>query len=196
MKKAVFVLLDEFSDWEGSYLLPYINQNPEWEIKIASNKEDIRSIGGMTLKRDLSLEEIPKNLDLLILIGGNSWNKDRPDLTAVIETCLKNNVLVGAICGAVDYLARNGLLQGYSHTGNAQFFWNDFEKYTNPTDYLEQQVVTSGNLITANGTATLDFTSHVLSSLEISTKEENEKYINLHKLGYYDFVDTFGNPYF
>lgn len=46
----------------------------------------------------------------------------------IISTRLTTNRPVAAICGAVDYLAKNGLLLNYKHTGNAQSLWNNFER--------------------------------------------------------------------
>lgn len=82
---------------------------------------------------------------------------------------------MGAICGSVDDLARNGLLTGYQHTGNAQFLWQDDKQYINPTDFKDKQAVRDRNLITANGTAALDFTGEVLSAVAINQKKAIKK---------------------
>lgn len=39
MKQAVFVVLDEYADWEGAYLSSMLNQTDDWEIKTASIRE-------------------------------------------------------------------------------------------------------------------------------------------------------------
>lgn len=31
---------------------------------------------------------------------------------------LKHNIIIGAICSAVDFMARNGFLTNFKHTGN------------------------------------------------------------------------------
>lgn len=32
MKTALFLMLDQYADWEGSYLASQINQNPDWQV--------------------------------------------------------------------------------------------------------------------------------------------------------------------
>ena len=41
MKKALFLLLDDFADWEGSHLSSILNQNEKWSVKTISLKEKI-----------------------------------------------------------------------------------------------------------------------------------------------------------
>lgn len=57
---------------------------------------------------------------------------------------------MGAICRAVDYLARNGLLNNYKHTGNALFLWKNYSSYTNSANFFKKQAIRDKNLITAN----------------------------------------------
>lgn len=73
MKQAIFAMLDEYADWEGAYLSSTLNQASGWEVKTASIKQDVVSIGGFKTTVDYRLEQIPANCELLILIGGNSW---------------------------------------------------------------------------------------------------------------------------
>ncbi|HAP8423634.1 TPA: glutamine amidotransferase, partial [Enterococcus faecium] len=104
-------------------------------------------------------------------------------------------VPVAAICGAVDYLAQSGLLQGYKHTGNAQFPWLESENYQNKEDFIEQQAVKDRNLITANGTAPIEFTDLILQAVHFETEEIREKTIRLYKLGFYDYYKKYGDPF-
>ncbi len=78
------------------------------------------------------LEQIPVDCELLILIGGNSWQIKNNVLKQLIQDRLTDNRFVGAICGAVDYLAKNGLLTDFKQAnykfnpnkpGNFQWFW-------------------------------------------------------------------------
>jgi putative intracellular protease/amidase len=155
MKQAVFVILDEFADWEGAYLSSTLNQDPSWEVKTASTMQEVVSIGGFKTVVDYKLEQIPTVCELLILIGGNSRQIKNSVLKRLIKERLANNKFVGAICGAVDYLAKNGLLTDFRHTGNALYLWKDFDQYQNKSDFLEEQAVHDHNLVTANGTAPL-----------------------------------------
>ena len=45
MKTALFVLLDQYADWEAAYLLSLLNQRDDWQIQTASNLPLVHSIG-------------------------------------------------------------------------------------------------------------------------------------------------------
>lgn len=106
MKQAVFLILDDYADWEGAHLSSMLNQAEEWQVKTASINKEVASIGGFRTIVDITIDEIPENIDLLILIGGNSWAIENEELYYLLEKRLLNGQPVGAICGTVDYLAK------------------------------------------------------------------------------------------
>ncbi|MBZ6002748.1 glutamine amidotransferase [Leuconostoc gelidum subsp. aenigmaticum] len=195
MKQAVFVVLDEYADWEGAYLSSMLNQTDDWEIKTASIKEHVSSIGGFCTVTDLNLDQISDDVDLLILIGGNSWNIADKKLKKLVKQRLVNNQPIGAICGAVDYLAKNGLLNNYKHTGNASYLWDEFDDYKNKQNFIEKQAVRDHNLVTANGTAALEFTSEVLKMIHFKDADAIERQVALQELGFYKYCMKYGNPF-
>lgn len=195
MKTAITFLLEEYADWEGAYITSTLNQNEKWQNKTASIQSEVTSIGGLKTKIDYLIEQIPEKVDLFIMIGGNSWDIKNHHLYQIIDKLLKTDVPVAAICGAVDYLAQSGLLQGYKHTGNAQFPWLESENYQNKEDFIEQQAVKDRNLITANGTAPIEFTDLILQAVHFETEEIREKTIRLYKLGFYDYYKKYGDPF-
>ena len=162
MKKAIFFILDEYADWEGAYLSSQLNQNKNWEVKTASIKNEVTSIGGFKTLVDYQVKDITADINLLVLIGGNSWSIENEQLRNLIAERLTNKKSVAAICVAVDYLAKNGLLTNFKHTGNAQYLWKNYTKYVNKDDFEQKQVVRDHNLVTANGTAPLEFTKQGL----------------------------------
>ena len=68
MKTALFVLLDQYADWEAAYLLSLLNQRDDWQIQTASNLPQVRSIGGLKTTIDLNFSEIDQMYHLLVLI--------------------------------------------------------------------------------------------------------------------------------
>ena len=108
MKKALFLLLDEFADWEGAYLSSILNQDDNWSASTISVEENVSSLGGFSVLVDYIIGDEPKDYDLLVMIGGNSWDNDSENLLKFVEEAFNKNIVIGAICGAVDYLARNG----------------------------------------------------------------------------------------
>jgi len=195
MKQAIFLMLDDYADWEGAHLSSMLNAESDWDVKTASVKKEVVSIGGFKTLVDYQLEQIPINGDLLILIGGNSWSLENNSLRQLIAERLANNKPVGAICGAVDYLAKNGLLTHFKHTGNAQYLWQNFDQYQNKNDFIEKQVVRDQNLVTANGTASLEFTQAVLKMICFKNSAQIDKNIDLYKIGFYQYCAKYGNPF-
>ncbi|KRM96268.1 4-methyl-5(B-hydroxyethyl)-thiazole monophosphate biosynthesis protein [Liquorilactobacillus aquaticus DSM 21051] len=153
------------------------------------------SIGGFKTIVDYLISEIPVKIDLLVLIGGNFWSIKNEYLRELITKQLRSKRPVAAICGAVDFLAQNRLLTRYKHTGNAQYLWQSYSNYTNHDDFVETQAVKDLNLVTANGTASLEFTKLVLKLLDFFPEPEIDKTIALHELGFYKYCDTYSNPY-
>ncbi|MBM0783899.1 glutamine amidotransferase [Staphylococcus epidermidis] len=171
MKKALFLLLDEFSDWEIAYLSSIINSNKKWMTKRVSVKDKVKSI------------------------GGNKWNIEEKTLLKFIEKAFELKKPIGAICGAVDYLAKNGFLNNYKHTGNSFYLWNEFKNYENDNGFVETQAITDGNLVTANGTGEIEFTEKVLRLVNFDTPTNIDKKIFMIKNGFYEYCKKYGNPY-
>ncbi|HCD07420.1 MAG TPA: glutamine amidotransferase [Lactobacillus sp.] len=195
MKQAIFLMLDDYADWEGAYLSSQLNKSTEWTVKTASITSKITSIGGMKTIVDYSLVNIPDDINLLVLIGGNSWTVENEDLRHIIRRQIIRQKPSGAICGAVDYLAENGFLEGYKHTGNAQYLWKNYTNYKNQDDFVSQQVVRDQNLVTANGTAAVDFTNEVLKLISFDSDLSVDKITDLYKLGFYEYCNKYGNPF-
>lgn len=195
MKLAVVFLLNEYADWEGAYISSILNNNENWNVKTASTEKEVISIGGFKTKVDYLINDIPKNLDLFIMIGGNSWNKEYDYLAKLVKNYLDNNKNVAAICGACDFLAKNGLLSGYKHTGNSVDLWNNYTNYINKTDFLEEQAVIDKNLVTANGTAPIEFTKLILEKVNFKNSTWIKENMYLYKFGFYEFIKKYKNPF-
>lgn len=195
MKKAIFIILDKYSDWESAYLASQLNQDENWKVETASNKDYVESIGGLNTKVDYKIKDIPSNIDLLVLIGGKSWNIKSKELFNVIKKSFDNGIYIGAICAAVNYLAQNGFLNGYKHTGNSKHIMEQFEKYKNKDNFIESQATKDKNLVTANGTASLEFTNLVLKMINKDSDENIDKMAYMYKYGFYEYRKKYGNPY-
>lgn len=194
MKKTIiFVLLNEFADWEFSYLAAKLNDVSflgKYEVKTLSLTTDpIKSIGGLTVIPDYSITHFPLDFSGLVLIGGSSWRKDESKLiTRIIDKGLDNNVPIGAICDATTFLGKNRYLNNVSHTSNQLEDLKSYAKgdYTNEQAYILEQAVSDQNIITANGTASLEFAKQYYLALEPEAKDEIEQWYDFHKLGFYE----------
>ena len=128
MKKIVFLILDEFADWETAFLASALNEKnitQNYSVSYASTDKDVKvSMGNLKMLPDMTLEEITEdNTDGLILIGGKTWRNQSFETNYTIIELVKKfknnpNKVVGAICDAAYFLATNGLLNDCKHTVN------------------------------------------------------------------------------
>lgn len=191
MKEVLFVILDLYSDWEAAYLSPWIHalSHEQYAVKTVSlTKNAVRSLGGFTVLPDYDIASAPADFEGVVLIGGLSWRKEeaRRVLPLVQRARSLNKVLAG-ICDAAGFLAVSGVLNEVRHTGNDL---NDIKRwagnaYSGESLYLLQPSVRDGNIVTANGTATMEFAKEVLSALDIAPENKISEWYNFHKLGVY-----------
>ncbi|ANU11863.1 transcriptional regulator containing an amidase domain and an AraC-type DNA-binding HTH domain [Planococcus antarcticus DSM 14505] len=198
-KKVLFVLLDDYADWEAGSLAAALNEEPEGQgqqvdVKTVSlTKDPIKSIGGFTVLPDYGLDDVPEDFAGLILIGGNSWRKkDSERVMKLVHKALEKEVVLGAICDATVFLGRNGLLNNIPHTSNHLEDLKETagESYSNETGYLHQQAVRSGQIITANGSAFLEFGKKVLEALSAAPQVEIDEWYGFFKQGYHEYMKT------
>lgn len=198
-QKVLFVLLDEFADWEAASLAAALNEEPEGEgqkfdVKTVSlTKDPIKSIGGFTILPDYGVDDAPEEYAGLILIGGNSWRKeDSKRIMELVGKASEKEVVIGAICDATVFLGRNGLLNEIPHTSNylEELKETAGDRYTNETGYLHQQAVRSGKIITANGSAFLEFGKNVLEALNAAPQEEIDEWYSFFKQGFHEYMKT------
>ncbi|MGM0896456.1 MAG: type 1 glutamine amidotransferase family protein [Bacillota bacterium] len=197
--KVLFVLLDEYADWEAASLAAALNEEPEGkgqrhDVKTVSlTKDPITSIGGFTVLPDYSLDDAPEDFAGLILIGGNSWRQEQSEqVMELVDKAIEQQAVLGAICDATVFLGRNGLLNGIPHTSNQLDDLKEAagDSYSNEAGYLHQQAVRSGQIITANGSAFLEFGKEVLEALDAAPQTEIDEWYVFFKQGYHEFLKT------
>ena len=193
-KKVLFIILNEYTDWEGAFLSTalHVGVIPGGEIKyevhtVAPTLDTIRSIGGFRTLSDYSFDNMPKDYAALVLIGGNSWDLSEAELVApLVQEALDNGKIVGAICNGASFLCSHGFLNNVKHTGNGLDQlkkWGDIV-YTNAENYVEAQAVSDKNIVTANGVGHLEFTREMLLLLEANTPENIASWYDFYKNGF------------
>lgn len=197
LQEVLFVVLEEYADWEAAAIAAALNEEPgqgekKYIVKTVSvDGEPVTSIGGFKVLPDYSLDNVPEDFAGLILIGGKSWRKDESrKVIGLVEKAQKKNAVIGAICDATVFMGMNGKLNSARHTSNrlAKMKEAAGSKYTAEDLYLEQQAVRDGKLITANGSAYLEFGKEVLYALDAAPEEEIEEWYSFFKLGYHEFM--------
>ncbi len=195
MKPCVlFVIIEPYADWESAFLSSAIQELGDQQIEVKTVSLDtkpVKTIGGFTTLPDYRIEESPDGFLAVILVGGDSWK--RPEAQRVIpllDKAVKHSRVIGGICAGSEFLAANGYVNAVNHTSNGLESireWNP-NKYTNAANYLNQQSVRDGLFVTANGTASLDFTRDVLLALAVFPEASIDEWYEFEKLGYVEMV--------
>ena len=185
MKKTIlFVILQQYADWEAAYISSAVSMlgQGKYEIKTVSlSKDAVLSIGGFKVLPDYDVTSVPDDYEALILIGGMTWRSENTQqIKELAKDCFEKGKIIGGICDASAFLGTAGVLNDVVHTGNDL---NDLKQwagsaYTGEAKYIAKQAIRDKNVITANGTAPMEFAREILSALNVADD-------NFHKLGFY-----------
>lgn len=166
---------DTMSDWEAAYAVAHINR-PLWQREpgrfhvrtVGETSEPVTTAGGVRIVPDLTVDDVqPSDSAMLILVGSDLWaNGGHAAFAAQADRFLTAGAPVAAICGATYGLARAGILDRYDHTSNAAAYLA-LSGYQARRRYRDQPAVTDRNLITASGTAPMDFARHIFVALDL-----------------------------
>lgn len=195
MKEILYLLLDNYAEHEMAFLAEVVSadeqglrREPKYTNKIvALTMEPVKSIGGMRTLPDYTFDTMPNDYAALVLIGGYGWlAADADKVLPCVRDAVAQGKIVGAICNAASWMAKQGFLNNVKHTGNGLEqlkLWGG-ESYTNEAGYVNEQAVSDGNIVTANGSGQLEFTYELLKLLKNDTPEMTERYYMFNKLGF------------
>lgn len=188
MKKRVYVFLFEgFSDWELAYLTPEICKSEAFElVYFSKDGKPVLSMGGMHVLPNLALADVSvEEVAMLILPGGVAWEKgELREIDGLVKELFTNNKPIAAICGATIYLAQQGFLDSLKHTSNDLGYLKAVAPaYLGEKHYLNEAVVTDGNIITANGISPIEFAREIFTCLRLMADKDIERWYQLFKNG-------------
>lgn len=193
--EILYILLPDYAAHEVVYLAQAIasdeyalKENPKYVNKVvAPTLEPVKSIGGFQTLPDYSFDTMPDDYAALVLVGGFAWTTPIADqVVSIVRKAIEEGKIVGAICNGASFMAKCGFLNAVKHTGNGLVqlkLWGG-ENYTNPEGYIHAQAVSDGNIVTANGSATLEFAKELLLMLENDTPERIGMYYQFNKQGF------------
>lgn len=202
--EILYLLLDNYAEHEPAFLASAINcdaagmkRNPKYVNKVlAPTMEEVRSCGGFRTMPDYSFDNMPEEYAALILIGGYGWldenvaEKVRP----IVQDAINRGRIVGAICNGASFLAKYGFLNSVRHTGNGigqMKLWGG-SAYTNENGYVNEQAVSDGRIVTANGSGYLEFAKELLLLLENDTPEAIDMFYKFNKIGFVNMLNPKG----
>ncbi|MXO80831.1 MULTISPECIES: type 1 glutamine amidotransferase family protein [unclassified Paenibacillus] len=206
MNNTVYLyVFDTMADWETGYLTAELNSGryykkglvPSKIVTVGMEKTPVTTMGGLKILPDITLDECSiESTDTLILPGGDTWTETiHQPILKIAERCLEEGIWVAAICGATMGLAQAGLLNSRWHTSNdLEYLKMICPNYTGENYYKVESAVTDGKLITASGTAPLEFSVHVLKALGVFSSKTLEAWYSLNKTReskyYYELMNS------
>lgn len=198
MKTIVLYATDTMADWEYAYITTGIAMAREqgsdrFQLRTLSDGGgDVTTLGGLHLVPDGDLADLDvSELAALVLPGGGTWGQGHANVLKLAVDALGQGIPVGAICGATLGLARYGALNGRPHTSNALEFITAADEYTGQQHYREERTVRDGTLITAPGTAPLEFAKAMFEALELFPQAIIDAWYGLYSTGekkYHDLL--------
>jgi len=181
MEKVLVYIYEGMADYEITLLTHLLGADCGKELVVISNNEKlIRSKSGILYKPHKTLQEIDiEEVEGLIIPGG--WLESLDDqLISLIQRLNKEKKFLAAICAAPWIFAEAGVLRGSKYTTSIVEWQQkhiDFFGIADPfprEGYVDHRVVRDGNIITAKGSAFIDFAIEVCDYLELF-KDENER---------------------
>lgn len=168
MGKILVFIYDEMADFEITFVTHLLGADLGKEI-VTIGYEDklIRSKSGIVYKPIKLVKDVLKeDAEGLIIPGG--WNGEiRPELIELIQNLNEKGKLLGAICAGPRFLAKAGVLDSVKYTTSIvswteshaqQFMESDpFPRH----NFILDRVIRDRNIITAQGTAFIDFAIEV-----------------------------------
>ncbi len=189
MEPSIHVLVfDGLADWEPALALAALGDAGLAVRSVGFTHDLVTSAAGLRVMPDRSWEELePAQVKLLVLPGGDSWQRGEypaPAFERTLRALLEAKVPVAAICGATVALARAGVLAGRAHTSNgARWLASIVPDYPGRELYRDELAVRDGGLITAAGTAPVEFAREIIDELEAMPKDKIAPWFTMFKTG-------------
>lgn len=182
------LVFDGFADWEAAYVTAELRRSGKLQVvTVGFSGEPVISMGGLCVLPDVDLAELdPEEIRLLILPGGERWEKQPDDETLVklIRRFATTRTPIAAICGATLVLARAGLLQGRKHTSNGLAYLKaQVQGYGAESDYVDVLAARDRGVITASGLGALEFAHEIFTELGVFSSEERAMWYRAFKEG-------------
>ena len=182
MEKILVFIYDGMADFEITFVTHLLGVDGGKEI-ITIGYEDkiIKSKSGIAYKPEKLIKDVLKEeVEGLIIPGG--WNGEiRQELIELIQSINIRGKLLAAICAGPRFLAKAGVLDNVKYTTSV-VEWTETHaerfKESDPfprQNFVFDRVIRDGNIITAQGTAFVDFAIEVCDWCSLFDGEEDRK---------------------
>lgn len=184
MGKVLCYIYEEMADFEITLLMNCLHKFGRKEVITVSEMiQPVTGQSGLMYFPALKISDISPALlaeSEALIIPGGPINNEQNEICPVVKQLAEQGKLIAAICFAPQFLGRAGILENYRFTTSCSpekikqfgcqdpFHWERFEPV---------RVCRDRNVITALGSAFVDFAEAVCSSLKaFSDVEQQRKY--------------------
>lgn len=114
-----------------------------------------------------------------------AWEGGKLDyIIPLVKQLYDKQTTIAAICGATIFLGTNGFLNNIKHTSiDLQYLKMVAPEYTGEHLYQHEKAYSDQHIITANGTAPIEFAKEVFKSISLYDSTRIEKWYQLFKNG-------------
>lgn len=172
--KILVVIADGTEDIEATVVIDLLRR-ANFEVTVAGTKEIVSFARGLKVQPDILLEQVQPNeiFDLIYIPGGAGAVEElqqNSHLQKILKEQKKKNRWISAICAAPLLLHKFEILEGNKKITSHPSVKEHLVQY----DYVDELVVTSGNIITSRGAGTsIPFalkTIELLANKELANK--------------------------
>jgi len=175
-KNCYLFVFDGYSDWEPALAVYGLSNFTDIAgITFSVDGKPVTSGGGIVINPAQSLADVDTaRVDLLLLPGGNAIeNGHYREILPLIAQQVRAQKPLAAICGATVFLARYGFLDHVRHTSNdLQLLKMLVPDYHAENNYVRSSVVADRHIITAPGTAMVEFAQAIYQELGLAQQEQ------------------------
>lgn len=189
-QKILLFIFDNMTDYEITFIAHLLKADAGKEV-ITISYEDrlVKGTSGLVYKPDKLVKDVLNDEVEGLIICGGWFGEVREELIELIRKLNSQNKLLAGICGAgTFFLATAGILNKVSYTTPITSWTEKHMEIFGEADpfprdnYIEKRVVADKNIITALGTAFLDFAVEICNWLQLFESEEDKnRFIKLYK---------------
>ena len=170
-------LFDGFADHELSLVMNALNRTGAFTLETFTTRgRTVTSASGLRVMPHTSLSYVtPEDFDLLLLPGGDQWEKgDNLEIFPLIQATAGHRLVV-AVGSAILSLADLGLLDHIAHTGSHPSYFSRYcAEYAGAPFFSRQPCVNADGIITINSAALADPACGIFDTLQKITADNHE----------------------
>lgn len=183
MSKILVFIFDEMTDYEITFISHLLGADAGKEIiTIAYEDKMIKGRSGFLYKPSRLVDDVlDEEVEGLIITGG-WYGQTKPELMKLINNLNSKGKLIGAICGAgTVFLAKAGILNNVKYTTPiVEWTQKHIEIYGNEDpfpreNFVSERVVRDRNIITAQGTAFIDFAIEICDWFNLFENQDDKE---------------------